>query len=49
MCAAHTASHITQRGVDRTDTFSCVQDHATYLRLLRDNLSDARVASSASA
>jgi putative transposase len=36
--------HITQRGVDRCETFSGTQDRATYLRLLRDNLADAQVA-----
>ncbi len=35
------ACHITQRGVDRRETFSCSQDRLTYLRLLRENLSDA--------
>ena len=34
--------HITQRGVDRCETFSSPQDRLTYLRLLRENLSDAR-------
>jgi REP-associated tyrosine transposase len=33
--------HITQRGVDRRETFSSPQDRLTYLRLLRENLSDA--------
>jgi putative transposase len=35
--------HITQRGVDRCVTFSTEEDHQTYLRLLRDNLSDSEV------
>src|SRR5579871_1486148 len=34
------ACHITQRGVDRRETFSCSQDRLTYLRLLRENLPD---------
>lgn len=33
--------HVTQRGVDRRETFSSDQDRATYLRLLRENLHDA--------
>lgn len=37
------ACHITQRGVDRRETFSCDQDRQTYLGLLRDNLVDAQV------
>ncbi|HUI57798.1 MAG TPA: transposase [Bryobacteraceae bacterium] len=37
------ACHITQRGVDRRETFSSDQDRHTYLRLLRDNLGDAEV------
>ena|SRR5579872_4202776 len=37
------ACHITQRGVDRRDTFSSPPDRLTYLRLLRENLSDTRV------
>src|SRR2546428_551622 len=36
------ACHITQRGVDRRETFSCHQDRTTYLRLLSDNLRDAQ-------
>ena len=36
--------HITQRGVDRCEVFSSVQDRTTYLRLLRENLADAEVA-----
>jgi putative transposase len=36
--------HITQRGVDRRQTFSSATDRLTYLRLLRDNLADAQVA-----
>ena len=35
--------HITQRGVDRCQTFAATRDHLTYLRLLRDNLPDADV------
>jgi putative transposase len=35
--------HITQRGVDRRETFSADEDRYTYLRLLRENLSDADV------
>jgi putative transposase len=35
--------HITQRGVDRCETFSTDDDRQTYLRLLRDNLRDAEV------
>jgi putative transposase len=35
--------HITQRCVDRCETFSTDDDRQTYLRLLRDNLSDAGV------
>ena len=35
--------HITQRGVDKCVTFSTEEDRQTYLRLLRDNLSDAQV------
>jgi putative transposase len=35
--------HITQRGVDRCETFSTDDDRKTYLRLLRDNLGDAEV------
>ncbi len=34
--------HITQRGVDGRDVFSCDQDRGTYLRLLRNNLGDAQ-------
>jgi putative transposase len=37
------ACHVTQRGVDRRETFSSPQDSLTYLRLLRENLADARV------
>ena len=37
------ACHITQRGVDRRETFSSDQDRHTYLRLLRENLSDAEL------
>jgi hypothetical protein len=35
------ACHITQRGVDRRETFSSPEDRLTYLRLLRENLGDA--------
>ena len=35
--------HITQRGVDKCVTFSTEEDRHTYLRLLRANLSDAKV------
>ena len=35
--------HITQRGVDKCVTFSGEEDRQTYLRPLRDNLSDAEV------
>jgi putative transposase len=35
--------HITQRGVDRRETFSSNEDYVTYLRLLRGNLRDAGV------
>ena len=35
--------HITQRGVDRCETFSSSQDRSAYLRLLRENLEDAQV------
>ena len=35
--------HITQRGVDRRETFSSDEDRLTYLRLLRENLADAGV------
>jgi putative transposase len=37
------ACHITQRGVDRRETFSMDEDRRTYLRLVRENLSDAGV------
>ena len=37
------ACHITQRGVDQGETFSCDEDRQTYLRLLRQNLGDAGV------
>jgi putative transposase len=36
--------HITQRGVDRRETFSSDADRATYLRLLRENLEEAEAA-----
>src|SRR5260221_390703 len=35
--------HITQRGVDRRETFSSGQDYDTYLDLLRQNLEEADV------
>jgi len=35
--------HITQRGVDRCETFSEDQDRLTYLRLVQENLNDAGV------
>src|SRR5881392_257591 len=35
--------HVTQRGVDRQATFSRDEDRHTYLRLLRENLSEAEV------
>ena len=35
--------HITQRGVDRRETFSSDEDRRTYLRLLRENLAEAGV------
>lgn len=38
------ACHITQRGVDRRETFSSDEDRYTYLRLLRQNLADTQVA-----
>jgi hypothetical protein len=34
------ACHITQRGVDRRETFSIDEDRFTYLRLVRENLDD---------
>jgi putative transposase len=37
------ACHITQRGVDRRETFSCSEDRLTYLNLLRQNLEDTEV------
>ncbi len=33
--------HVTQRGVNRCETFSADQDRLTYLRLLHENLADA--------
>ena len=35
------AYHITQRGVDRRETFSCDGDRETYLGLLPQNRADA--------
>jgi len=35
--------HVTQRGVDRCETFSSDEDRETYLRLLRENREDAEV------
>jgi|SRR6267142_4351099 len=37
------ACHITQRGVDRRETFSTDTDRFTYLRLVRENLNPAGV------
>jgi REP element-mobilizing transposase RayT len=37
------ACHITQRGVDRRETFSSGDDRHTYLDLLRQNLEDTNV------
>jgi hypothetical protein len=37
------ACHITQRGVDRCETFSSGEDRHTYLGLLRQNLEDTNV------
>ncbi len=37
------ACHVTQRGVDRRETFSVAEDRETYLRLLQSNLRDADV------
>ena len=34
--------HVTQRGVDRRETFSADTDRETYLRLLRENLAAAQ-------
>ncbi len=34
--------HITQRGVDRRETFSSHHDRLTYLRLVKENLEDAQ-------
>jgi putative transposase len=34
--------HVTQRGVDRRETFSSDPDRSTYLRLLRENLAHAQ-------
>ena len=33
--------HVTQRGVNRCETFSSVQDRQAYLRLVRENMQDA--------
>ncbi|MGA2149405.1 MAG: transposase [Bryobacteraceae bacterium] len=35
--------HVTQRGVDRCETYSSDQDPSAYLRLLGENLDDAQV------
>ena len=35
--------HVTQRGVDRRETFSVPEDRQTYLRLLQENLGEADV------
>ena len=40
---AGVACHVTQRGVDRRDTFSADADRETYLGLMRQNLEDAEV------
>jgi putative transposase len=37
------ACHVTQRGVDRRETFSTSADRETYLSLMRQNLKDAGV------
>jgi putative transposase len=37
------ACHITQRGVDRRETFSSSSDHLAYLTLVRENATDAGV------
>jgi putative transposase len=37
------ACHVTQRGVDRRETFSAAADRETYLSLMRQNLEDAGV------
>src|ERR1017187_7099137 len=37
------ACHVTQRGVDRGETFSAAADRETYLSLMRQNLQDAGV------
>ena len=37
------ACHITQRGVDRRETFSSGEDRHTYLGLLRQNLAETGV------
>ena len=37
------ACHITQRGVDRRETYTSDEDRRTYLRLLREDLPDAQV------
>jgi hypothetical protein len=34
--------HVTQRGVNRCETFSSDQDRSAYLRLLRENLPDTQ-------
>jgi len=36
------ACHVTQRGVDRRETFSADEDRLTYLRLMRENVADAQ-------
>jgi putative transposase len=35
--------HITQRGVDRREVFSADRDRTTCLRMVQENLADARV------
>lgn len=37
------ACHITQRGVNRCEIFTSVEDRETYLRLMRENVDDAAV------
>src|SRR5579872_816799 len=38
------AHHITQRGVDRRETFSSDEDRGTYLRLVLENMAEAETA-----
>ena len=37
------AHHVTQRGIDKRETFSCEIDRATYLKLLKDHSAETRV------